>query len=90
MLGHDSGIMSQIKGEFLPPFGLCHKVRVAREIFQFVTSHVIAGMTVSDIEVLWQQTLLDEYGLSKLCYFEETGSNTVEFPLFSSKCQKVG
>ena len=67
-LSHDSGIIAQIKGEFLPPFVLCHKVGVTREMFQFVTSHVRAGMTISDIQVLWQQTLFDEYGLRKLCY----------------------
>ena len=90
ILSHDSGIICQIKGEFLPPFVLCHKVGVTREMFQFVTSHVRAGMTISDIQILWQQTLFDEYGLRKLFYFQETGNNTVEFPIFSPKGRKVG
>ena len=90
ILSHDSGIICQIKGEFLPPFVLCHKVGVTREMFQFVTSHVRAGMTISDIQILWQQTLFDEYGLRKLFYFQETGNNTMEFPIFSPKGGKVG
>ena len=90
ILSHDSGILCQIKGEFLPPFVLCHKVGVTREMFQFVISHVRAGMTISDIQILWQQTLFDEYGLRKLFYFQETGNNTVEFPIFSPKGRKVG
>ena len=68
ILSHDPGIITQIKGEFLPPFVLCHKVGVTREMFQFVTSHVRAGMTISDIQVLWQQTLFDKCGLRKLCH----------------------
>ena len=79
-----------IKLEFPPPFVLCHKVGVTREIFHFVTSHVRARMTISDIQILWQQTLFDEYGLRKLFYFQETGNNAVEFPTFSPKGRKVG
>ena len=72
---------------------VAHKVGVTREMFHFVTSHVRAGMTISDIQmsqILWQQTLFDEYGLRKLFYFQETGNNTVEFPIFSPKGRKVG
>ena len=90
ILSHDSGIIHQIKGKFLSPFVLCHKVGVTREVFQFVTSHVRAGMTTSDIQILWQQTLFDEYGLRKLFSFQETGNNGAEFSIFSPKGRKVG
>ena len=80
ILSHDPGIIAQIKAEFLLPFVLCHKVGVTREMFQFVTSHVRAGMTISHIQVLWQQTLFDEYGLRKLCYVQETRSKAVFSP----------
>ena len=82
ILSHDPGIITQIKAEFLPPIVLCNKVGVTREMFQFVTSHVRAGMTISDIQVLWQQTLFDEYGLRKLCYVQETKRKAVDFPVF--------
>ena len=49
ILIHDSGVIAQIKGEFLPPFVLCHKFGVNREMFLLVTSDVRAGMTISDI-----------------------------------------
>ena len=47
-------------------------------------------MTISDIQILRQQTLFDEYGLRKLFYFQEIGNNAVEFPIFSPKGRKVG
>jgi len=59
-------------------------------MFQFVISHVRAGMTISDIQVLWQQTLFDEYSLRKLCYVQETRSKAVDFPVFSPQGRKVG
>ena len=90
ILSHDSGIIAQIKGKFLSPFFLCHKVGVTREMFQFVASHVRAEVTISDIQVLWQQTLFDEYGLRKLRYVQETRSKAVNFPVFSSQGWKVG
>lgn len=48
ILSHDSGIMCQIKVEFLPPFVLCHKVRVTREMLHFVTSHVRAATKTTE------------------------------------------
>ncbi|KAJ7353725.1 hypothetical protein OS493_032595 [Desmophyllum pertusum] len=90
ILSHDSGIISQVKDKYIPPFVLCHKVGVTREMFQFVTSHVRAGMTISDIQVLWQQTLFDEYGFRKMCYLKTKGTNEVKFPIFVPKGRKVG
>jgi len=81
--GNEVGIIAQITGEFLPPFVLCHKVGVTREMFQFVTFYVRARMTISDVQVLWHQSLFDEYGLRKLCYVQETRSKAVDFPVFS-------
>ena len=61
ILSHDPGILCEIKENFLPPFTLFHKSGATRELCRFFTSHISAGMTIADVQVLWQQTLFDEY-----------------------------
>ena len=51
-LSHDPGILFQIKHKFPPPFVLFHKTGVTRELFQFFTSHITAGMSIADMLVL--------------------------------------
>ena len=90
ILSHDSGILSQVKGDFPPPFVLFHRAGVTRELFQFVISHIRAGMTISDVQTLWHQSLFDEYGLRKLCFLKERQDDPGDFPTFTAKGRKVG
>ena len=62
ILSHDQGILSQVKADFQLPFVLFHKSGVTRELCRFFISHISAGMTIADVQVLWQQSLFDEYG----------------------------
>ena len=71
ILSHDQGILCQLRADFQPPFLLFHKIGVTRELFQFFTSHISAGMTISDVQVLWHQSLFDEYGVRKMCFLTE-------------------
>ena len=45
---HDQGILCQLRADFHPPFILFHKIGVTRELFQFFTSYISAGMRISD------------------------------------------
>ena len=90
ILSHDQGILSQVKSGFQLPFVLFHKSGVTRELCQFFTSHITAGMTITDVQVLWQQSLFDEYGIRKMCFLNEKGEVSERFQSFSSKGSKVG
>ena len=57
ILSHDQGILCQLRADFQPPFLLFHKIGVTRELFRFFTSHISAGMAISDVQVLWHQSL---------------------------------
>ena len=46
-------------------------------------------MTIADVQVLWQQTLFDEYGIRKMCFLNEKAERSESFPSFSSKGSKV-
>ncbi|XP_067025755.1 uncharacterized protein [Acropora muricata] len=87
ILIHDPGILCQTKENFLLPFTLFHKSGVTRELCRFCTSHISAGMTIVDVQVLWQQTLFDEYGM---CFLNEKPEGSESFPSFLSKGSKVG
>ena len=63
IISHDSRILSQLQDDFNPPFVLFHRAGVTKELFQFVISHIRAGMTIADVQTLWHQSLYDEYGL---------------------------
>ena len=63
ILSRDQGILCQLRAGFQPPFLLFHKIGATRELFRFFTSHISAGMTISDVQVLWHQSLFDEYGV---------------------------
>lgn len=52
ILSHDQGILSQVKADFQPPFVLFHKSGVTRELCRFFISHISAGMTIADVQVL--------------------------------------
>ena len=60
---HDRGILCQLRADFHPPFLLFHKIGITRDLFRFFSSHISAGMTISDVQVLSHQSLFDEYGL---------------------------
>lgn len=90
ILSHDNGILSQIDDQFPPPFVLFHKTGVTRELFQFFTSHITAGMTIADVLVLWHQTLFDDYGLRKLYFSKEVQGKPERFPDFVAHSSKVG
>ena len=87
-LAHDPGIIFQIPRDFHPPFVLFQKSGVTRKLFQYFIAHIRAGMTIEDVQVLWQQSLIDEYGTRKVSYIRKTGEK--EFPMFAYKGRKVG
>ena len=89
ILSHDPCILSQVRDEFQPPFVLFYRVGVTRELFQFFTSHIRVGMTIADVQVLWHQSLFDDYGLRKLCFLRESQQQS-EFPSFLPKGKKTG
>ena len=90
VLSHDVGILSQIDKQFFPPLVLFHKIGVTRQLFNFFTSHITAGMTVTDVLVLWNQNLFDNYGLRKLYFANELERKTEQFPDFIVHGDKVG
>ena len=90
ILSHDEGILSQVKPDFQPPFVLFHKSGVTRELCRFFISHISAGMTIADVQVLWHQSLFDEYGLRKMCFLKEKTKSSESFPSFCAKGSKVG
>lgn len=90
IISHDSGILSQVKEDFPPPFVLFHHAGVTTELFQFVIAHVRAGMTIADVQALWHQSLFDEYGLRKLCFVKERQDDCEDFLSFTPKGRKVG
>ena len=57
---------------------------------RFFTSHISAGMTITDVQVLWQQSLFNEYGIRKMCFLNEKAETSESFPSFSAKGVKVG
>lgn len=90
ILSHDPCVLSQIKHDFPQPFVLFHKTGVTRQLFQSLTSHITAGMSIANVLILWHQGLFDEYGLRKLCYLREVLEKSLKFPEFSAKGKKVG
>ena len=90
ILSHDQGILYQLRAGFQPPFMLFHKIGVTRELFRFFISHISAGMTISDVQVLWHQSLFDEYGVRKMSFLTEKNESPEAFPSFSPKGIKVG
>ena len=90
ILSHDDRILSQIDDQFLPPFVLFYKTGVTRELFNFFTSHITAGMSVADVLILWNQNLYDNYGLRKLCFANEVKGTIEQFPDFIVRGEKVG
>ena len=90
ILSHNPDILLQVKDEFRLPFVLFHKTGITRELFDFFVSHIRAGMTVADVQVLWQQGLFDEYGCRKLSYLKERKKDSmVKFPSFTPKGRGV-
>ena len=59
-------------------------------LFSHGGSHISAGMTIADVQVLWQQSLFDKYGLRKMCFLNEKTKSSERFPSFSAKGSKVG
>jgi len=87
ILSHDRGILSQVKADFQPvPQGWCYE----KVVLIFFISHISAGMTITDVQVLCQQSLFDEYGLRKMCFLKEKGKISESSPSFLAKGCKVG
>ena len=63
---------------------------MTRELCRFFTSHISAGMTIVNVQVLWQQTLFDEYRIRKMCFLNKKPEGSESFPSFLSKGSKVG
>ena len=85
IIAHDPFILSQVKDILPCPFVLFHRSGVSRELHRFIVSHAKAGLTISEIQSLWLQTMYDAYGLRREAYISECSKHSksnASFPEF--------
>ena len=85
IIAHDPYVLSQVKGILRIPFVLFHKAGVTRELHSFIISHANAGLTISEIQTLWLQTMYDAYGSRREAYVSAWNKNSninLYFPEF--------
>ena len=90
ILSHDQGLLCQLKEDSHLLFLLFHKIGLTIRVLPVFTSHISVGMTTSHVQVLWHQSLFDEYGVQKMCFLTEKNKSPEEFPSFLPKGSKVG
>lgn len=93
IIAHDPPILSQVKGLLPFPFVLFHKSRVTGEMLRFIISHANAGLTISEIQTLWLQTMYDAYGSRREAFISECNKNSnicSSFPEFEQRFQQRG
>ena len=93
IIAHDPGVLSQVQGVFFIPFLLFYKVGITRELHGFIISHANAGMTISEIQTLWLQTMYDAYGLRRAAHLSACTANSklcTSFPEFEQNYQNPG
>ena len=76
IIAHDPSILSQVKSILPIPFVLFHKAGVTRELHSFIISHVNAGLTISELQTLWLQTMYDAYGSRREAYISAWNKNS--------------
>ena len=67
IIAHDPSVLSQVPF----PFVLLHKSGVTGELHRFIISHANTGLTISEIQSLWLQTMYDAYGSRREAYISE-------------------
>lgn len=75
---------------FFIPFLLFHKVGITRD---FAVSHANAGLTISEIQSLWLQTMYNAYGLRNAAHLSACTANSklcTSYPEFEQKFQNPG
>ena len=93
IIAHDPAVLSQVQGVFFIPFLLFHKVGITRELHGFIVSHANAGLTISEIQILWLQTMYDAYGLRRDAHLSACTANSKlcsSYPEFEQKFQNPG
>ena len=93
IIGHDPSVLSQVKGILPIPFLLFHKAGVTRELHSFIISHANAGLTISEIQALWLQTMYDAYGSRREAYLSAWNKNSnicPPFPEFDQRFKQPG
>ena len=93
IIAHDPAVLSQVQGVFFIPFLVFHKVGITRELHGFIVSHANAGLTISEIQTLWLQTMYDAYGLRRAAHLSACTANSklcTSYPEFEQKFQNPG
>lgn len=102
IIAHDPDILSQLKGLLTPGFILFHKGGITIELYDFINTHMQTGLSTSEIQVLWYQTLFTAYVRKREIYQERirmhfaiSGDNnnlkqSVTFPPFNHKHNRPG
>jgi len=76
------------------PFLLFYKVGITRELQSFIITHANVGMSISDIQTLWLQTMYDAYGSRRQNYITAcqrlSKSCSFLFPEFEQTFQRPG
>lgn len=95
-IAHDPAILSQVRHLFRLPFVLFHRGGITRELSNFIISHSNAGMTTSDIQTLWLQTIYEAYATRREVHFSALRKNSsdhlndIQFPDFQQRYQNPG
>lgn len=93
IIAHDPAVLSQVQDVFFIPFLLFHKVGITRELHGFIVSHANAGLTISEIQTLWLQTMYDVYGLRRAAHLSACTANSklcTSYPEFEQRFQNPG
>lgn len=68
-------------------------VGITRELYGFIVSHANAGLTISEIQTLWLQTMYDPYDLRRAAHPSACTANSklcTSCPEFEQKFQNPG
>ena len=93
IIAHDPSVLSQVKGMLPIPFLLFHKAGVTRELHSFIISHANAGLTISEIQTLWLQTMYDACASRRETYISACNKNPnicLPFPEFDQRFKQPG
>ena len=94
IIAHDPAILSQVKdtATINLPFLLFHKAGITKDLNRFIISHANAGLSISDIQTLWLQTLYDSYGSRRQAFFaaNSNAACSISFPEFEQRFQHPG
>ena len=93
IIAHDPSILSSVRSEVQVPFVLFHKVGITKELQHFILTHANVGMSISDIQTLWLQTMYDAYGSRKNIYIracQRSSRPCLQLYKFNEMCANPG